>query len=67
LAEVGQGERFLLTDEQMQQFLSNDDRYVRGLAARALRRIGTPQALKIVIDWLQVSRWYPLTTADSPF
>ena len=47
--------------------LSNDNRYVRGLAAKALERIGTPESLQIVIDWLHVSRWCPLTTADSPF
>ena len=47
--------------------LSNENRYVRGLAAKALEGIRTPEALEIVIDWLHVSRWCPLTTAESPF
>jgi len=53
--------------QDLKRALSNDDRYVRGLAAKALRHLGTPEALGIVIDWLQVSRWCPLTTAKSPF
>lgn len=53
--------------EDLKAALANDNRYVRGLAARALQRIGTPEALEIVIDWLNVSRWCPLTTAESPF
>ena len=47
--------------------LFNDNRYVRGLAARALERIGTPEALEIVLNWLHIFRWCPLTTAKSPF
>ena len=47
--------------------LSNDNRYVRGLAAKALERIGTPEAFEIVIGWLHASRWCPLTTAKSPY
>ncbi len=53
--------------QDLKRALSNDDRYVRGLAAKALQRLGTPEAMGIVIDWLQVSRWCPLTTAKSPF
>lgn len=53
--------------QDLKRALSNDDRYVRGLAAKALRRLGTPEALGIVIDWLHLSRWCPLTTAKSPF
>ncbi len=47
--------------------LSNDNRYVRGLSSKALERIGTPEALEILISWLNVSRWCPLTTAESPY
>ncbi len=47
--------------------LFNEDRYVRGLAARALERIGTPEAIKIVLEWLHIFRWCPLTTEKSPF
>ena len=53
--------------QDLKRGLSNDDRYVRGLAAKALQRLGTPEALGIVIDWLHVSRWCPLTTVESPF
>ncbi len=53
--------------QDLKRALSNDNRYVRGLAAKALERIRTPEALEIVIDWLHVSRWCPLTTADSLF
>ena len=47
--------------------LFNENRYVRGLAARALERIGTPETLEIVLNWLHIFRWCPLTTAKSPF
>ena len=53
--------------EALKPALSNENRYVRGLAARALERIGTPEALDIVINWLHISRWCPLTTAESPY
>jgi len=53
--------------QTLKSALSNDNRYVRGLAAKALERICTPEALEIVINWLHVSRWCPLTTAESPF
>lgn len=47
--------------------LENGNRYVRGLAAAALRRLGTPAATELVLDWLAVARWCPLTTPDHPF
>ena len=47
--------------------LFNENRYVRGLAARARERIGTPETLEIVLNWLHIFRWCPLTTAKSPF
>lgn len=47
--------------------LESSNRYVRGLAAAALRRLGTPAATELVLDWLAVARWCPLTTPDHPF
>lgn len=53
--------------QELKVALSNENRYVRGLAAKGLERIGTPEALEIAIDWLHVSRWCPLTTEESRF
>ena len=47
--------------------LESRNRYVRGLAAEALRRLGTPAATELLLDWLAVARWCPITTPDSPF
>ena len=47
--------------------LDSRNRYVRGLAAEALRRLGTPAAAELLLDWLAVARWCPITTPDSPF
>lgn len=55
------------TVQTLKAALSHDNRYIRGLAARALERIGTPEAIGIALDWLHTSRWCPLTTAESPF
>ena len=47
--------------------LDSGNRYVRGLTAVALRRLGTPAATELLLDWLTVARWCPITTPDSPF
>ena len=47
--------------------LQSRNRYVRGLTAEALRRIGTPAATELLMDWLTVARWCPITTPDSPY
>ena len=47
--------------------LDSGNRYVRGLTAVALRRLGTPAATELLLDWLSVARWCPITTPDSPF
>jgi HEAT repeat protein len=47
--------------------LHSGNRYVRGLTAVALRRLGTPAATELLLDWLTVARWCPVTTPDSPF
>jgi HEAT repeat protein len=45
--------------------LDDGDRYVRGKAAHALKRIGTPDALNALIGFLETARWCDLTTQDS--
>ena len=47
--------------------LDSGNRYVRGLTAAALRRLGTPAATELLLDWLTVARWCPVTAPDSPF
>ena len=47
--------------------LDSNNRYVRGLAAEALRRLDTPAATELLLEWLSVARWCPITTPDSPF
>ena len=48
-------------------YLESRNRYLRGLAAEALRRLRTPAATELLLDWLTVARWCPITTPDSPF
>jgi HEAT repeat protein len=43
----------------------DENRYVNGNALLALERIGTNEALKIVLAYLKMSRWCTKTTADS--
>jgi hypothetical protein len=45
----------------------DENRYVNGNALLALERIGTSEALKIVLSYLKISRWCAKTTADSLF
>ena len=47
--------------------LADDNRYARGNAAEALRRIGTPAALNALIPALTTARWCPGTTPESTF
>lgn len=47
--------------------LQDDNRYVRNHSAAALRSIGTPQATAALVDFLELSRWCPITTKDSTF
>jgi hypothetical protein len=48
-------------------YLESRNRYLRGLTAEALRRLRTPAATGLLLDWLAVARWCPITTPDSPF
>ncbi|CAF3646948.1 unnamed protein product [Rotaria sp. Silwood1] len=45
----------------------DQNRYVNGNALLALERIGTSEALKIVLHYLNMSRWCAKTTAHSLF
>ncbi|CAF3458798.1 unnamed protein product [Rotaria sp. Silwood1] len=45
----------------------DQNRYVNGNALLALERIGTSEALKIVLDYLKTSRWCAKTNASSLF
>jgi len=42
----------------------DSDRYARGWAALALRRIGTPEATSAVLDHLMAARWCSTTTTE---
>ena len=44
--------------------LDDDNRYVRNHSIEALKSIGTPAAL---FDFLDVSRWCPITSKESTF
>jgi HEAT repeat protein len=45
----------------------DQNRYVNGNALLALERIGTSEALKIILDYLKTSRWCAKTNASSLF
>ena len=47
--------------------LGDPDRYARGWAALALRRIGTPEATDALLDHLMTARWCPSTTPKSRY
>lgn len=53
--------------ELLAQALTDENRYVRNHSAEALQQIGTPAAMRILTDFLNVSRWCPITTKDSTF
>ena len=45
--------------------LDDDNRYVRNHSIEALKSIGTPAAA--LFDFLDVSRWCPITSKESTF
>ncbi|CAF5157467.1 unnamed protein product, partial [Rotaria sp. Silwood1] len=45
----------------------DQNRYVNANALLALKRIETDEALKIVLHYLEMSRWCAKTTAASPY
>ncbi|MCE7988208.1 MAG: phytanoyl-CoA dioxygenase [Caldilinea sp. CFX5] len=51
----------------LQSALHDENRYVRANAVDALNRIDTPEAQRVLIDYLLGSRWCPSTTPESTF
>ncbi|MGF1623478.1 MAG: HEAT repeat domain-containing protein [Alphaproteobacteria bacterium] len=51
----------------LRQALTDGNRYTMGYAVEALDRIGTPEALKVLVPFLRIARWCPVTTKDSLF
>jgi HEAT repeat protein len=51
----------------LEQALKDENRYVRANAVDALNRIGTPEAQRVLIDYLLASRWCYSTTPESTF
>lgn len=49
------------------QALHDDNRYASGHAISALRRIRTPEAIDTLLQWMETTRWCPVTTKDSTF
>ena len=49
----------------LQNVLFDKNRYVRGDAAHALHRIGTKEASDVLLHYLTMFRWCPLTTRES--
>lgn len=47
--------------------LDDDNRYVRNHSIEALKSIGTPAAPAALFDFLDVSRWCPITSKESTF
>lgn len=53
--------------EGLENLLFDENRYIRGNAVHALYRIGTPEAKNVLLNYLQSTRWCPITTRDSTF
>lgn len=49
----------------LQNVLFDTNRYVRGDAVHALHRIGTKEASDVLLRYLTMTRWCPLTTRES--
>ncbi|MEC9293714.1 MAG: HEAT repeat domain-containing protein [Chloroflexota bacterium] len=47
--------------------LNDGDRYVQGYALEALERIGTPEAMNVLLSSLKTSRWCSITHPQSMF
>ncbi|MBW7459358.1 HEAT repeat domain-containing protein, partial [Paenibacillus sepulcri] len=50
---------------QLVHALDDDSRYVRGHAAEALRRIGTPEATDVLLDYLLATRWCAISSPQN--
>lgn len=51
----------------LRRALTDGNRYAMGYAVEALERIGTREALAVLVPFLRIARWCPLTTRDSLF
>ena len=47
--------------------LRDGNRYTAGYAVEALERIGTPEAMRILVRFLKIARWCPVTTTGNLF
>jgi HEAT repeat protein len=47
--------------------LEHENRYVRNHSVEALKRINTPAATAALLDFLETSRWCPMTSKESTF
>jgi hypothetical protein len=47
--------------------LDHENRYVRNHSVEALKRINTPAATAALLDFLETSRWCPMTSKESTF
>ena len=47
--------------------LRDENRYIRAKAAKALERIGTPDALKALLQFYESARWCPISTREQPY
>jgi HEAT repeat protein len=65
LALAKRGPQAASSVPQLVEALDDENRYVSGHAAIALRQIGTPDAMKVLLNYLFNSRWCPITTPQN--
>ncbi|MDF2668879.1 MAG: phytanoyl-CoA dioxygenase [Paenibacillus sp.] len=51
----------------LKQALNDSNRYVSAIAASALQRIRSDEALDVLLPFLQTARWCPVTTVESRY
>lgn len=51
----------------LKEALTDGNRYTMGYAVEALDRIGTKEALAVLVPFLRIARWCPITTKESLF
>lgn len=51
----------------LRQALTDGNRYTVGYAVEALERIGTKEALAVLVPFLSIARWCPITTKENLF
>jgi len=55
------------TVSKLEEVLRDENRYVRAYALKALEKIGSPEAIKILLEELWTSRYCTLTSPESPY